>query len=74
MMKRDKPVKGTSGMIQRVTPGSVALEIITIILALIAFIPVLWMAVVSLKTDEASIPSAFHYFLPVGFFGLGRCQ
>ena len=44
----------TSVTIQRVTPGSVALEIITIILALIAFIPVLWMAVVSLKTDEAS--------------------
>ena len=64
MMKRDKSIKGTSGMIWQVTPGSVALEIITIILAIIAFIPVLWMAVVSLKTDEASIPSAFHYFLP----------
>lgn len=64
MIRKDKAVKGTSGMIRRVTPGSVALEVITIILALIAFIPVLWMAVVSLKTDEASIPSAFHYFIP----------
>ena len=64
MTKKGNAVKGTSGMIRRVTPGSVALEIITIVLALIAFIPVLWMAVVSLKTDEASIPSAFHYFIP----------
>ena len=64
MMRKKDAVKGTSGMTQRMTPGSVALEIITIVLALIAFIPVLWMAVVSLKTDEASIPSAFHYFIP----------
>ena len=64
MMKSDRKIRGTSGMIQRVTPGSVALEIITIILALIVFIPILWMAAVSLKTDEASIPSAFHYFFP----------
>ena len=64
MMKSGRKIRGTSGMIQRVTPGSVALEIITIILALIVFIPILWMAAVSLKTDEASIPSAFHYFFP----------
>ncbi len=64
MIRKNKAVRGTSGMIRQVTPGSVALEVITIILALIAFIPVLWMAVVSLKTDEASIPSAFHYFIP----------
>ena len=64
MTNKDKKLRGTSGMIQRVTPGSVALEIITIILALVVFIPILWMAVVSLKTDEASIPSAFHYFWP----------
>ena len=64
MMKKEKKIRGTSGMIQHVTPGGVALEVITIILAIIAFIPILWMAVVSLKTDEASIPSAFHYFWP----------
>ena len=64
MTNKRKAAQGTSGMIRRVTPGSVALEAITILLALIAFIPVLWMAVVSLKTDEASIPSAFHYFIP----------
>lgn len=64
MTNKRKAVQGTSGMIRRVTPGSVALEVITVLLALIAFIPVLWMAVVSLKTDEASIPSAFHYFIP----------
>ena len=64
MQKKQNAVKGTSGMIRRVTPGSVALDVITLVLALIAFIPVAWMAVVSLKTDEASIPSAFHYFVP----------
>lgn len=63
-MKPEKPVKCHSGMIRRVTPGTIALEVVTILLALIAFIPILWMAVVSLKTDEASIPSAFHYFIP----------
>ena len=62
--RQEKTIKGHSGMIKRVTPGTVALETITIILALIVFIPILWMAVVSLKTDEASIPSAFHYFIP----------
>ena len=64
MTKRNTADQGTSGMIRHVTPGAVTLEVITIVLALIAFIPVLWMAVVSLKTDEASIPSAFHYFIP----------
>ena len=64
MTQKKQAVKGTSGMIRHVTPGAVTLEVITIVLALIAFIPVLWMAVVSLKTDEASIPTAFHYFVP----------
>ena len=52
MMKREKLVKGTTGMVRQVTAGSVALEVITILLAFIAFIPVLWMAVVSLIKDQ----------------------
>ena len=63
-MKKETTVKGHSGMIRRVTPGTVILEIVTFVLAFIALVPVLWMAAVSLKTDEASIPSAFHYFIP----------
>lgn len=59
-----KAMKGHTGMVKRTTPGSVALEVITLLLAIITFIPILWMACVSLKTDEASIPSAFHYFIP----------
>lgn len=31
---------------------------------MIIFLPILWMACVSLKTDEASMPSAFQYFVP----------
>lgn len=59
-----KAMKAHTGMVKRTTPGGVALEIITLVLAIIVFIPILWMACVSLKTDEASVPTAFHYFIP----------
>ena len=57
-------VRGTSGMVKRATPGSITLEVITVILAIITFVPVLWMACVSLKVDELSIGNAFLYFVP----------
>lgn len=57
-------IKGSTGMVRRTTPGSVALTVITIIMAFIAFVPIWWMACVSLKTDEVSLASAFHYFIP----------
>lgn len=63
-MSKKKEMKAHTGMVKRTTPGSVALEVITVIMAIIVFIPILWMACVSLKTDEASLPSAFHYFIP----------
>ncbi len=62
--KKTSSMRASSGMERRVTAGSVALEIISIILAIIIFLPILWMACVSLKTDEASISSAFQYFVP----------
>ena len=57
-------MRASSGMEHRVTAGSVALEIVSIFLAIIIFLPILWMACVSFKTDEASISSAFQYFIP----------
>lgn len=57
-------LKARSGMRRQITPGTVTLEAITFLLAFIVFVPILWSFVVSLKTDEASLPGAFHYFLP----------
>ncbi|MGN0801911.1 MAG: carbohydrate ABC transporter permease [Candidatus Faecivicinus sp.] len=57
-------IKGSTGMVKKTTPGGIALTAITLFLAIVTFIPILWMACVSLKTDEASLPSAFHYFIP----------
>lgn len=57
-------IKGSTGMVKKTTPGGIALTVITLFLAIVTFIPILWMACVSLKTDEASLPSAFHYFIP----------
>jgi len=62
--KQKVKIKASTGMVRQITPGSVALTVITIILAFIAFIPIWWMACVSLKTDEASVATAFHYFIP----------
>lgn len=63
-MQKRKAMQGSSGMSKRTTAGSVVLELISILLAMIIFLPILWMACVSLKTDEASMPSAFQYFVP----------
>ena len=63
-MQKQKALQGSSGMSRRTTAGSVVLEILSILFALIIFLPILWMACVSLKTDEASMPSAFQYFIP----------
>ena len=63
-MQKRKAMQGSSGMTRRTTAGSVVLELVSILLALIIFLPILWMACVSLKTDEASMPSAFQYFVP----------
>lgn len=63
-MQKRKAMQGSSGMSKRTTVGSVVLELISILLAMIIFLPILWMACVSLKTDEASMPSAFQYFVP----------
>ena len=49
---------------RRPAPGKVILEIVSILLALVLFLPILWMACVSLKAEEASIAGAFNYFLP----------
>ena len=57
-------MQGSSGTSQRTTVGSAVLELVSILLAMIIFLPILWMACVSLKTDEASMPSAFQYFVP----------
>ena len=57
-------MQGSSGMSKRTTVGSAVLELVSILLAMIIFLPILWMACVSLKTDEASMPSAFQYFVP----------
>lgn len=57
-------MKGSNGMVKKTTPGGIALTAITVLFAIVTFIPILWMACVSLKTDEASLPSAFHYFIP----------
>ncbi|MEG2251457.1 MAG: carbohydrate ABC transporter permease [Clostridia bacterium] len=53
-----------SGGVRHLTVGTVVLEVVSILLAVIIFVPILWMACVSLKTDEASIGNAFMYFLP----------
>lgn len=63
-MQKRKAMQGSSGMCKRTTVGSVVLELMSILLAMIIFLPILWMACVSLKTDEASMPSAFQYFVP----------
>lgn len=63
-MQKRKAMRGSSGMTRRITAGSVVLELVSIVFALIIFLPILWMACVSLKTDEASMPSAFQYFIP----------
>ena len=63
-MQKRKAMQGSSGMSKRTTVGSVVLELVSILLAMIIFLPILWMACVSLKTDEASMPSAFQYFVP----------
>ncbi len=63
-MQKRKAMQGSSGMCKRTTVGSVVLELVSILLAMIIFLPILWMACVSLKTDEASMPSAFQYFVP----------
>lgn len=63
-MQKRKAMQGSSGMSKRTTVGSAVLELISILLAMIIFLPILWMACVSLKTDEASMPSAFQYFVP----------
>lgn len=63
-MQKRKAMQGSSGMSKRTTAGSAVLELISILLAMIIFLPILWMACVSLKTDEASMPSAFQYFVP----------
>lgn len=63
-MNKNAKIKASTGMVRNITPGSVALTVFTIILAFIAFVPIWWMACVSLKTDEVSLASAFHYFIP----------
>ena len=63
-MQKHKAMQGSSGMSKRTTVGSAVLELVSILLAMIIFLPILWMACVSLKTDEASMPSAFQYFVP----------
>ena len=63
-MQKRKAMQGSSGMSKRTTVGSAVLELVSILLAMIIFLPILWMACVSLKTDEASMPSAFQYFVP----------
>lgn len=63
-MQKRKAMQGSSGTSQRTTVGSAVLELVSILLAMIIFLPILWMACVSLKTDEASMPSAFQYFVP----------
>lgn len=63
-MQKRKAMQGSSGMCKRTTVGSAVLELVSILLAMIIFLPILWMACVSLKTDEASMPSAFQYFVP----------
>ena len=63
-MQKRKAMQASSGMTKRTTVGSVVLELVSILLAMIIFLPILWMACVSLKTDEASMPSAFQYFVP----------
>ena len=63
-MQKRKAMQGSSGMSKRMTVGSAVLELVSILLAMIIFLPILWMACVSLKTDEASMPSAFQYFVP----------
>lgn len=63
-MQKRKAMQGSSGMSKRTTAGSAVLELVSILLAMIIFLPILWMACVSLKTDEASMPSAFQYFVP----------
>ena len=63
-MQKRKAMQGSSGMSKRTTVGSAVLELMSILLAMIIFLPILWMACVSLKTDEASMPSAFQYFVP----------
>ena len=63
-MQKRKAMQGSAGMSKRTTVGSAVLELVSILLAMIIFLPILWMACVSLKTDEASMPSAFQYFVP----------
>lgn len=63
-MSAKKEMKASTGMVRRNTPGSVALTVVTLLLAFITFIPIWWMACVSLKTDEVSVATAFHYFIP----------
>ena len=63
-MQKRKAMQGSSGTSKRTTAGSAVLELVSILLAMIIFLPILWMACVSLKTDEASMPSAFQYFVP----------
>lgn len=63
-MQKRKAMQSSSGMSKRTTVGSAVLELVSILLAMIIFLPILWMACVSLKTDEASMPSAFQYFVP----------
>lgn len=63
-MQKRKAMQGSSGMSKRTTVGSAVLELVSILLAMIIFLPILWMACVSLKTNEASMPSAFQYFVP----------
>ena len=63
-MQKRKAMQGSSGMSKRTTVGSAVLELVSILLAMIIFLPILWMACVSLKTDEASMPSAFQYIVP----------
>ena len=63
-MQKRKAMQDSSGMSKRTTVGSAVLELVSILLAMIIFLPILWMACVSLKTDEASMPSAFQYFVP----------
>ncbi len=63
-MSQSVKVKASSGRKHKMTAGSVVLEIISLVLALICFFPLVWMICVSLKINESSLPTAFHYFFP----------
>ena len=59
-----KHPKAQEGMIHKRTPGSVVLEIVSILAAFVIFLPILWMACVSLKVNELNLGNAFLYFVP----------